>query len=868
MAIKPGGVVQVAVPAPLRRVFDYRCAGDAPPPGARVRVPFGREGRGKQGRELLGVTVSAEPAQAGRRLKSVAETLDDCNLFGARLLELLVWAARYYHHPLGEALQTALPAALRKGKPLADPDGAWCARAVSGDGGGDGDGDAGDSDGEAADAAVAALSRAPAQRRLYEELRRRGWVEVTTLGEQREALRNLRKKNLVEIDWRLPPRPGDGDGGKTRTGDGAGDGDGDQNRLPAGALTVTLNAQQQAAVDAICGGTVGDTGGGGDRGGSGDRGAGPGATPGATPGFASFLLHGVTGSGKTEVYLEAAKRCIDGGRQALILVPEIALTPQLVARVRARLGGAGGGTGGTGNADDSGEPGKTGDPGNSRKTVDPSAPGNPDNDPENRVAVLHSNLSAEQRYRAWWRARAGRAVAVLGTRSAIFTPLQSPGLIIVDEEHDMSYKQQDGFRYHARDLAIKRASLEGVPVVLGSATPSMETRHNAARGRHRRLALDQRGGASGLPRIALLDAKRHRPVDGISAPLLRAIGERLARREQSIIFLNRRGFAPTAQCAACGWQALCGRCDARLTYHRGRGDRGDHGDGADRGNHGDGADHGGAQFQCHHCGRTAPARDACAECGERILFIGAGTQRLERYLRGKFPAARISRLDRDRVTSQAQLEAALRAIRDGATDIIIGTQLIAKGHDFARVTLVGVVDADQGLYSADFRAPEYLFQQLTQVSGRAGRADAPGEVLVQTAHPAHPTLQTMRRHDFEHFARHCIDERRAADCPPFSRFALWRAESTDPDAAVDFLRYAATLGRRLARGRFDAVQVMDAVVSPMEKRAGRYRAQLLVKSPARGPLHRLLDEWLAAIENDPKSRRARWSIDIDPMEMF
>ncbi|MDD9855849.1 MAG: primosomal protein N', partial [Gammaproteobacteria bacterium] len=680
-----------------------------------------------------------------------------------------------------------------------------------------------------------------------------------TLGEQREALRNLRKKNLVEIDWRLPPRPGDGagDGDQNRPGDGAGDGDGDQNRPAAGAPTVTLNPQQQAAVDAICGGKIGGPGGGtGDRGG--DRAGDPGdraGGPGATPGFASFLLHGVTGSGKTEVYLEAAKRCIDSGRQALILVPEIALTPQLVARVRARLGGAGGAE----NSVDPGkigDPGETGDPVDPRKTVDLSGPGNPDNDPENRVAVLHSNLSAEQRYRAWWRARAGRAVAVLGTRSAIFTPLQSPGLIIVDEEHDMSYKQQDGFRYHARDLAIKRASLEGVPVVLGSATPSMETRHNAARGRHRRLALDQRGGASGLPRIALLDAKRHRPVDGISAPLLRAIGERLARREQSIIFLNRRGFAPTAQCAACGWQALCGRCDARLTYHRGCGD------------HGDGAEHGGAQFQCHHCGRTAPARDACAECGERILFIGAGTQRLERYLRGKFPAARISRLDRDRVTSQAQLEAALRAIRDGATDIIIGTQLIAKGHDFARVTLVGVVDADQGLYSADFRAPEYLFQQLTQVSGRAGRADAPGEVLVQTAHPAHPTLQTMRRHDFEHFARHCIDERRAADCPPFSRFALWRAESTDPDAAVDFLRYAATLGRRLARGRFDAVQVMDAVVSPMEKRAGRYRAQLLVKSPARGPLHRLLDEWLAAIENDPKSRRARWSIDIDPMEMF
>jgi len=896
MPANPTTVIQVAVPAPLRRVFDYRCAAPAPPPGARVRAPFGR---GRQGRDLIGVVVSNQPAEPGRRLKSVETKLDDVNLFGARLLELLVWAARYYHHPLGEALQTALPAQLRQGKALTDPDGVWCARVVGdgdgGDGDGDGDGDGhcdsvgdgeGHGDGGHGEAAAAQLARAPAQRRLYERLRGRGWVAVGALGDSRDALRNLQRRGLVEIEWRLPPGGDGGDGG-----DGAGDGDGDsdgEQTPPADASPVTLNPQQQAAVEAICGRNFddGDHGIDGDRDidgdgdgdrdldgdGDGDRdldgdgdGDGDGdrdiararltmrgrdgegdrdhdgdrdhnKTVAGKTAFASFLLHGITGSGKTEVYLAVAKRCIDAGRQALILVPEIALTPQLVARVRARLGRG--------------------------------------------VCVLHSGLPTDARYRAWWRARAGRAVAVLGTRSAIFTPLKSPGLIIVDEEHDISYKQQDGFRYHARDIAIKRASLEGVPVVLGSATPSMETRHNAARGRHRRLPLDRRGRDSALPRITLLDAKRHRPADGLSAPLLRAIDARLMRGEQSIIFLNRRGFAPTAQCAQCGWQAACERCDARLTYHRGRGRGGEDGDrgrggedgargrGGEDGDRGRGGEDDAAQFRCHHCGRVEPARADCPECGHSLLLIGAGTQRLERKLRARFPQARICRLDRDRVRSQAQLEDALRAIRDGATDIIIGTQLIAKGHDFARVTLVGVVNADQGLYSADFRAPEYLFQQLTQVSGRAGRAAAPGEVLVQTAHPSHPTLQTMRRHDFERFARVLLDERRLADCPPFSRLALWRAESTEAGAAVEFLRHAASVGRHLARGPFEAVQIMDAVVSPMEKRAGRYRAQLLVKSAERGPLHRLLDEWIAAIETDPKSRRARWSIDIDPMEMF
>ena len=738
------GVVQVAVPAPLRRLFDYRCDGGGLAPGVRVRVPFGS-------RTAVGVVVSNAPAQGARRLKRISEVLDTESLFGEALLDLLIWAARYYHHPPGEALQTALPVALRKGKALTDPTHRRFIRALEPAAGG----------GDTATVAAAqdALDRAPLQARLYRDLLGTGWVDAAAFGKRfpgsADALRRLQQKGLVEAAVRpLPP----------------------DTPSPA-ASQVELNPQQRNAVDAI------------------NRSAGR---------FGSFLLHGVTGSGKTEVYLEAAQRCIAGGGQALILVPEISLTPQLVARVREQLGGG--------------------------------------------VCVLHSALSVEQRYRAWWLAREGHAAAVLGTRSAVFTPLKSPGLILVDEEHDISYKQRDGFRYHARDLAIQRASMENIPVVLGSATPSMETRHNARRGKHQLLVLDRRVGEARLPRIDFIDLKQHRAVDGFSTPLLRAIEERLARREQSIIFLNRRGFAPTAQCQQCGWQAACERCDARLTYHRDP-----------------------EQFQCHHCGRAGKAEMVCAECGEPLFLAGAGTQRLERRLREKFPEARISRLDRDRVTTQDKLERELEAIRRGETDIIIGTQLIAKGHDFSAVTLVGVINSDQGLYSIDFRAPEYLFQQLTQVSGRAGRAASPGEVLVQTAHPNHPILQAMRQHDFERFAHHCTEERRAAQCPPFSHFALWRAESTHPAAALKFLHHTAAVGKRMlaqASGELDRVQIMDAVISPMEKRAGRYRAQLMVRSNHRGQLHRLLPAWLETIENDPQSRRARWSIDVDPMEMF
>ena len=740
------GVVQVAVPVPLRRLFDYRRHGAPLPPGVRVKVPFGK-------RTAIGVVVGNLPAQGGRELKEIEAVLDAENLFGDEVLALLIWAANYYHHPPGEALQTALPVALRKGKSPADSRRRKFIRALVG-------------------GATGYLHRAPAQHKLYQHLSAAGWCDAADINKEftnaAATLRRLHEKGLIEIDLREPEAATEPVTITEPTTESA-------TEPVTPAADLQLNRRQRDAADAI---TDAD-------------------------GFASFLLHGITGSGKTEVYLQAAQTCIAGGRQALILVPEIALTPQLVTRVRAQLG------------DD--------------------------------VRVLHSALSAGERYRAWCDARSGRAAAVLGTRSAVFTPLASPGLIVVDEEHDISYKQQDGFRYHARDLAIKRAALHGVPVVLGSATPSMETRHNAVRGRHKLLELPNRTGAAMLPKINFIDLRRNRPSDGFSAPLLRAIKQRLDAGEQTIIFLNRRGFAPTAQCHHCGWQAACERCDARLTYHRAADAKRD-------------------QFRCHHCGHAAAADMQCGECGAGLFLAGAGTQRLERCLADKFPRAKIARLDRDRLKQQHQLERELAAIRAGETDIIIGTQLIAKGHDFARVTLVGVVDSDQGLYSMDFRAPEYLFQQLVQVAGRAGRDKSPGEVLIQTAHPDNRTLQFLRRHDFAKFADDCIAERRAAAYPPFAHLALWRAESTQAGSALGFLRYAAGVGRRLLSD--NSVTILDAVVSPMEKLAGRYRAQLMVRSGERAKLHALLRAWLAALEADPKSRRARWSLDVDPMEMF
>jgi primosomal protein N' (replication factor Y) len=481
----------------------------------------------------------------------------------------------------------------------------------------------------------------------------------------------------------------------------------------------------------------------------------------------------------------------------LILVPEIALTPAVAARFRSTFG--------------------------------------------DRVAIQHSGLSDGERHDQWHRIRRREVDVVVGTRSAVFAPLEPLGLVVVDEEHDTSYKQQEGFRYSARDLAVARAARERIPIVLGSATPALETLKNARDGAYAVLELPERAGAAALPAVRLLDMRRLKPADGLSAPLREALTTRLARAEQSLLFLNRRGFAPVWMCHDCGWVAACRRCDARLVLHA-----------ASR------------QLRCHHCGAEQPLVARCPSCdGAALHALGEGTERIEAALQQHFPAARIERIDRDSTRRKGTLEQKLARAARGEADILVGTQMLAKGHDFPNVTLVGVVNADQGLYSADFRAPERLIQQILQVAGRAGRADKPGEVLIQTWHPQHPLFAALQHHSFREFVDFALAERRAAALPPYSHLALLRAEATARGAALAFLRAA-----RAAGAGAQAVQLFDPVASPMERRSGRYRAQLLVQATERRPLHAFLRAWLPEVGALPLAKRVRWSLDVDPIDLF
>ncbi len=517
----------------------------------------------------------------------------------------------------------------------------------------------------------------------------------------------------------------------------------------------------------------------------------------APAGFSAWLLQGVTGSGKTEIYLRALEQALARGRQGLVLTPEINLTPQLEARFRERFPGVG-------------------------------------------IASLHSGLAAGERLRHWLDACSGAARIILGTRLAVFTPLPELGLIVVDEEHDASYKQEEGLRYSARDVAVFRAKREGVPVILGSATPSLESLHNAARGRYRRITLTRRAVAeAALPEVRLVDIRAEKPREGLSSGLARAIGERLERGEQSLVFVNRRGYAPVLMCTACRWVSPCPRCAGRLVLHLGD-----------------------ARLLCHHCGHGERIPPACPECGNQDLRpVGEGTQRVESALAQRFPGARIVRVDRDTTRRRNAWEGMLSDIRAGRVDILVGTQILAKGHDFEGVSLVGVLNADAALYSTDFRASERLFAQLMQVAGRAGRGAIPGEVLVQTRFPDHRLYQALARHDFEALARDLLEERRVAGFPPFVHQALLRAEAPHREPVLEFLERA----KRLAEGGAPEVTLFEPVPALMSRLAGMERAQLLVQSPSRARLQEFLARWqprIAALGE----RRVRWSLDVDPLE--
>jgi primosomal protein N' (replication factor Y) len=727
-------LVRVAIPVPLAEGFDYLWtgAGPRPPPGARVRVPFGRG-------ERVGIVIAHADATRLRhdRLKPVAEALDRRAAIGPELLASLKWAARYYHHPIGEVLKHALPGPLSRGRPI-DEAGERVWRLTE--------------SGEAQPPALIAR-RARQQAKVLELLSAAETVsdaELKAAGIRADTLRRLAARGWVESCRRRLGR-------------------GDATPAAAHETAPELTSAQRAAVRAVME--------------HGER-------------YGAFLLHGVTGSGKTEVFLSLIARALRAGRQTLLLAPEIGLTPQLVSRLRARFG--------------------------------------------ERLAVLHSGLTDKERFDAWRRAHTGAAQLLVGTRSAVFAPLPAAGLIIVDEEHDPSYKQQHGFRYNARDLAVVRARHLGVPIVLASATPSLESFHNALDGRYRLLSMPERIGSAGTPAIRTIDLNRHATRHGLSTPLLSLMEQHLARRSQVLLFLNRRGFAPALFCPTCQTVESCDRCDARMTVHAKQG-----------------------RLRCHHCGREKPLTWACETCSSERIGVGAGTQRVTDELKSLFPAKRIARLDRDVAERGGALAAVLADVARGDTDIIVGTQMLTKGHDFPRVTLVGVLNADQGLFGTDFRSGERLAQTIVQVAGRAGRRDAPGEVVIQTHYPGHPLLTRLLNEDYAAFARLALQERRSAAWPPFSYLAEWRAEATRRELVYRFLNRVKSCALQHAR----RTEVLGPAPDPMERKGGRYRAHLLLQDETRGPLHALIDAVLAELRQWPESRRVRWSLDVDPIEL-
>ncbi|MGA9852943.1 MAG: primosomal protein N' [Gammaproteobacteria bacterium] len=735
MKSNPPIYLRVAVPSPLYRHFDY-----LPPAGidASTLIPGVRIRVPFGKREVVGILLET----AGHsdippaRLKPAKQMLDQTPLIPADMLALARWAADYYRHPIGEVIQALLPVSLRQGKSVAQSGQlAWRLTAQ----------------GTVAD--TTALKRAPKQLALWNTLQQHPeGLDAAALDAQyknwKSSLHTLVKRGWAEKILHVPGRAAN----------------------PTNIANVPLNDAQRAAAEKIRA---------------------------ALGNFQAFLLDGVTGSGKTEVYLEVMAEVVKRGRQALVLVPEIGLTPQLLARLRARFGD---------------------------------------------VAMFHSGLNDGERLAAWIAARDGRAPVVIGTRSAVFVPLKKPGVIIVDEEHDASFKQQDGFRYSARDLAVVRAQRHAIPVVLGSATPSLESLHNAAQFRYTHLSLPERAANAKHPFMRLLDI-RSRPLDeGLSDLLLDAMRRHLQVNGQVLLFLNRRGYAPTVMCHSCGQVLQCRRCDARMTLHGNR------------------------RLQCHHCGAEQPLPARCEHCGgAEFGHFGTGTERIERALARLFPEAGIARMDRDSTRRKGSLEAILDGVRRGEYQILIGTQMLAKGHDFPNVTLVGILDADQGLFGVDFRASERMAQLIIQVAGRAGRADRPGEVLIQTHHPEHPLLTHLVREGYASFAAAALTERCMAGLPPYAAMALLRAEAAAKASPQAFLE-AARAKLTPACGR--QVQLLGPAPAPMERRAGRYRAQLLMLSNQRALLQQALATALPALDELKQARHVRWSIDIDPAETY
>ncbi len=724
-------ILRVALDVPLDTLFDYSATD-------QVEVAIGDRVLVSFGRRQM-VGVVAEIADhsdlSPGRIKPVLQVFRDAPPLSEEILCLLRFCADYYHHPLGEVVLNALPVPLRQTKPVAraKPIGYRLTEA-----------------GLALE--IDALpARAIVKRKLLQTLKQAGTLarnEIAAISPS--ALQAL--KEFVAHGW-------------------AKESEEITEAAPAAIKTdllPPLTPPQEQAVAAILAGQ--------------DQ-------------FQVWLLYGITGSGKTEVYLRVIEQVLQQGGQALVLVPEINLTPQLESRFRARF-------------------------------------------PDACQVSLHSRLSAGERLRNWLLAQSGRAKIVLGTRLALFTPMPNLKLIVVDEEHDGSFKQQDGLRYSARDMAVARGKQAGTPVILGSATPALETWYNASICRYKKLELPARAIAeAALPAIHCLDISHAKLANGLSDSMIDALRLRLERGEQSLIFINRRGYAPVMRCGQCGWVSTCHRCSSRLVVHLRE-----------------------KRLRCHHCGHESRIPPTCPDCGNADMApLGQGTQRLEETLSNLFPSARILRVDRDSTRHKHALPEMLERIHAAEVDIVIGTQLLAKGHDFKKLTLVGVVNADGALYSADFRASERLFAQLMQVSGRAGRDTLPGVVLIQTQFPTHPLFQALIKHDYPGFAATLLTERKQAEFPPYCHQALLRAEAPQIETALAFLRKAQTVAPR----DFE-VSLFDPVPAQMARLAGMERAHLLVQAASRGALQAFLGTWNKALFGLGGS--VRWALDVDPLE--
>ncbi len=659
--------IRVYVPGPFWEPLDYLLPKtfSFPAIGARVLVPL-------RSKEVVGIVIGSgtETHIPTHKLKWIAQVLDTAPLFEGAYLKLLQWLAEYYHAPLGDVFYMALPAVLRKGKPIVLSD----------------------------------VKADPIQ------------------------------KNKV--------------------------------------THLKLNTEQDQAVRRILS---------------------------AQNTFQTFLLNGVTGSGKTEVYLRVIEEVIKQEQQALVLVPEIGLTPQTLKRFSERFGKS--------------------------------------------VFALHSGLSEKKRLLSWTAAKAGEAKVVIGTRSAILAPFKNLGVIIVDEEHDLSFKQQESIRYSARDTAVARANLINIPIVLGSATPSFESWMNAEKGKYQRIDLPMRIGDGGMPSWHLIDMRRKNVEAGFTQELLTAIEEHICAGQQVLLFLNRRGYAPAWMCHECGWSPECPHCDTKLTYHAKP-----------------------PKLMCHICGYVQKIYYSCKQCQHKMTPLGIGTQRLEEALIEHFPQVPIVRIDRDSTSRKNSFEKMIAQIHAGHAQILLGTQMIAKGHHFPKVTMVGVLNADSGLYSADFRAPEHLAQLILQVAGRAGREHQPGKVYIQTYWPEHPIWQDLVKPEgYSRFVTDMLKRREIALLPPYRYMALCYAEAKSAEITEHFLKQEAQHAKAL---NIPQVNILGPISALQAKRAGYYRAQLLFMSEHRPALQQLLKRWVPQIREDPESHKVRWHIDVDPLEVL